>query len=177
MTSTRTDANGVEPKSAEPIDAVRERLNDPAVAASMVTVLDNAELLSTLVLGLSGFMARGDMIMDAVAEGVNDLKAAGGPLPKDAKLPSVAELSSLAGQLGEAAPLLESLLESPIARPETIGVLGALSEAAAEGMENAAANQTEVSGAFGLLKALKDDDVAKGLGVLIEVAKSLGKRV
>jgi len=62
--------------SAQPIDAVAERLNDPAVAASLVTLLDNAELLSTLVLGLSGFVERGDMIMDAVADGVNEMKAA-----------------------------------------------------------------------------------------------------
>lgn len=143
----------------------------------MVTLLDNSELLSTLVLGLAGFMERGDMIMDAVAEGVNDMKAASASGSDTAELPSVQELSALAGQLGQATPLLGQLLDSPIARPETIGVLSAISEAAAEGVENAAANNTEVSGAFGALRALKDPEVAKGMGVLLEIAKALGKRV
>jgi len=161
----------------EPVDAVRERLNDPAVAASMVTLLDNSELLSTLVLGLAGFMERGDLIMDAVAEGVNDMKAASSAGSANTELPSVQELATLAGQLGHATPLLGQLLDSPIARPETIGVLAALSEAASEGVENAARNNTEVSGAFGALRALKDPEVARGLGVFLEIAKALGKRV
>lgn len=171
MSETRVDSI-----DTEPVDVVRERLNDPGVAASIVTLLDNAELLSTLVLGLSSFMERGDSIMDAVAESVNDLKAAGGPA-KPEGLPSVSDISALAGQLGAAAPVLTNLLESPIAAPETIDALGSLTEAATEGMANAASNNTEVSGAFSLMRSLKDPDVAKGLGVLIEVAKSLGKRV
>lgn len=143
----------------------------------MVTLLDNSELLSTLVLGLAGFMERGDMIMDAVAEGVNDMKAASSAGSGTTELPSVNEMATLAGQLGNATPLLGQLLDSPIARPETIGVLAALSEAASEGVENAAKNNTEVSGAFGALRALKDPEVAKGLGVFLEIAKALGKRV
>lgn len=161
----------------EPVDAVRERLNDPAVAASMVTLLDNSELLSTLVLGLAGFMERGDMIMDAVAEGVNDIKTASAAKSGEADLPSIDELTTLAGQLGHATPLLGQLLDSPIARPETIGVLAALSEAASEGIDNAARNNTEVSGPIGAVKALRDPEVAKGLGVFLEIAKALGKRV
>ncbi len=159
-----------------PVDAVRERLDDPAVAASLVTLLDNAELLSTLVLGLAGFMERGDTIMEAVAEGVHDFKVASSAETRGVDLPSINELSTLAGQLGHATPLLGQLLDSPIARPETIGVLARLSEAASEGMTNADANGTTVSGAFGALRALKDPDVARGLGVFVEIARSLGKR-
>lgn len=160
----------------EPADVIRERLNDPVVAASMVTILDNAELLSTLVIGLAGFLERGDMIMDAVAESVHDMKAAGGPIPSNVDLPSLTELGTLAGQLGHATPLIGQLIASPIARPETVEVLARLSEAASEGMATAAQNNTQVSGAFGALRALKDPDVGKGLGVFLEIAKALGKR-
>lgn len=45
--------------TAEPVDAVIDRLNDPAVAAALVTVLDHAELLSSLVVELAAFMERG----------------------------------------------------------------------------------------------------------------------
>ncbi|MDH3302926.1 MAG: hypothetical protein OES24_20695 [Acidimicrobiia bacterium] len=57
--------------TAEPVDAVIDRLNDPEIAAAMVTLLDNAELLSTLVVGLAGFTERRDMIPDSAAESVD----------------------------------------------------------------------------------------------------------
>jgi len=157
-----------------PVDAVVERLNDPAVAASLVTLLDNAEFLSTLVLGLGGFVARGETIMDAVADGVQEFKAAGGGT---SELPSPAELTELASQLGAAAPAVSRVLESPMVEPETIDLLGTFSKAATAGMANAEANETKVAGIRGALKALKDPDVQRGLGVLIEVSRSLGQQV
>lgn len=50
--------------TAEPVDAVLERLNDPATATAMITLLDNADLLSTLVVGLAGYMERSDAVSD-----------------------------------------------------------------------------------------------------------------
>lgn len=61
--------------------------------------------------------------------------------------------------------------------PETIDLLGTLSKAATAGMANAEANETKVAGIRGALKALKDPDVQRGLGVLIEVSRSLGQQV
>jgi hypothetical protein len=163
------------PATHQPIDAVAERLNDPAVAASLVTLLDNAELLSTLVIGLSGFIERGDVIMDAVAEGVNDLKAAGVERPEGA--PSLAELGQVLVQLGAVAPVLARVNESAMVEPETIELLGMLSEAATEGAANARSHPTEVSGVFSAVKTLKDPEVQKGLGFVIEIARSLGRRM
>lgn len=160
----------------QPIDAVAERLNDPAVAASLVTLLDNAELLSTLVLGLSGFVGRGDMIMDAVAEGVNDFKAAGGATKPDG-LPTLAEASALAGQLATATPVLHQLLDSALVSPEMISLLNDVSEAATEGAANAKANDTEIGGIRSLVKTLKDPEIQRGLGLIVEIARSLGKRM
>lgn len=162
--------------SAAPVDAVVDRLNDPAVAASLVTLLDNAELLSTLVLGLSGFVARGDMIMDAVAEGVNDIKAAGGD-NDGGELPSVGELTTAASQLAASTPVLADLLASSITRPETIALLSDLSEAATDGAANAQANETSVDGIRSAFRALRDPDVQRGLGLLLEIAKSLGQKI
>ena len=75
-----------------PVDAVVERLNDPGVAASLVTLLDNAELLSTLVVGLGGLIERSDTIMDSVADGVAEFKASGAALRPEGS-PSIAESS------------------------------------------------------------------------------------
>lgn len=160
----------------QPIDAVTERLNDPAVAASLVTVLDNVELLSTLVLGLSGLVERGDMIMDAVAEGVTDFKTARASQRAQGQ-PSMGELAEVAAQLSAATPLLKEFLDSPMASRGTVELLSLVSEAATEGAANARANQTEVTGVFSAAKTLKDPEVQKGLGFIIEIARSLGRRM
>lgn len=158
----------------EPVDAVMERMNDPAVAASLVTLLDNAELMSTLVLGLGAFMERGDMVLDAVAESVNDAKAAA--TDGSGSLPSITELTRLAKQGQDAMPLLSAVLDSSMASPETVELLGTMTDAATEGAARAQAEGTRVKGARGAMKALKDPDVQRGLGVMLEIAKSIGQK-
>lgn len=160
---------------SQPIDALTERLNDPAVAASLVTLLDNAELLSTLVLGLSGMMERGDMIMDAVAEGVSDFKASGGAGATG--LPSPSELATVAGQLAASGPALTAVLDSAMVRPDTIALLSDVSEAATEGVATAKANGTEIGGVRDLFKTMRDPEVQRGLGMLVEIAKAFGRRL
>lgn len=153
-----------------------ERLNDPTVAAALVTLLDHAEMLSTLVLGLGGVIQRSESIMDAVAEGVNDFKAAGGPGAIEGA-PSLADLGAVTGQLAAAEPVLGHLLNSSMTYPETIDLLGMMSEAAVEGVTAAKANGTTVSGVRGAMKAMKDPEVQKGLGLMLEIARALGRRV
>lgn len=174
MTDTQT--------SSEPIDVVAQRLNDPAVAASVVTILDHADLLSTLVLGLSGFIERSDTVMDSVAQAVQEFKASDPGVSSD--LPSLSDLRHMAAQLAEVmpmlsevTPLLTQLVESPIARPETIGLLGDLSAAATEGAARARSNDTAVTGVFNAARSLKDPEVQRGMGVLLEIAKSIGQRM
>jgi hypothetical protein len=159
----------------EPVDAVMERLNDPAVAASLVTLLDNAELLSTLVLGLSGLIERGDVIMDSVAESVAELKAAGGSFGDSSALATLKEGAIAARQLAASAPLVEQVLGSSMARPETIELLSEVSAAATDGAARARANDTRVVGVRGALHALKDPDVQRGLGLVVEISRSLGR--
>lgn len=163
-------------RSNPSIDAVVDRLSDPGVAASLVTLLDNAELLSTLVLGLSGFISRGEQIIEAVAEGVNDLKATGAAA-RPAGMPSLAELGNVASQLSATAPVLEHVLASSMVKGETIDVLSLLGEAATEGMAKARAADTRVTGIRGALKLLHDPEIQRGLGVLVEISRALGRRV
>jgi uncharacterized protein YjgD (DUF1641 family) len=62
-------------------------------------------------------------------------------------------------------------------KPETIALLSMLSDAATEGAEAARRNHTEIKGALGALRALKDDDVQRGLGLFVEIARALGRRM
>ena len=157
-----------------PVDAIVDRLNDPTVAASMVTLLDHAELLSTLVIGLGGFLERGDVILDAVAEGVNELKAT---RPEGSSAPDLVHLTALAGKISDATPTLEAVLDSSMMSPTMVDDLAMMSDALTEGIANAQNNQTEVGGVFGMMKTLKDPEVQRGLGVLVEIARSLGRRM
>ncbi len=157
-----------------PIDNVVQRLNDPDTAAALVVLLDNAEFLSVMVEALGGFVGRGDAIMDAVAESVNELKAT---QPADADRPSLSELTGVASQLASATPVFSAVLSSPMVEPETIDLLSMLSSAATEGVDTARGGGSRVNGVRGMLKALKDPDVQEGFGVLIEISRSLGRRV
>ncbi len=172
---TTADALPSTPTSPS-IDAVLDRLGDPGVAASLVTLLDNAELLSTLVLGLSGFISRGEQIIEAVAEGVHDLKATGAAA-RPPGMPSMSELGQAAAQLTAAGPVLEHVLASSMVKGETIDALSLLGDAATEGMARAQASATRITGLRGAVRLLKDPEIQRGLGVLVEISRALGRRV
>ena len=157
-----------------PAEALAQRLDDPKVAESLNVLLDHAELLATLVQGLSGFIARSDTIVDAVAAGVGELKqAAEGQTDK---LPSLSEAGAIAGQLADALPVAQRVLQSEMLNPDTIDMLAEVGAAGTEGFETARRQNTQVS-LFGALGAMRDPQVQRGLGVAIEVAKALGRRM
>ena len=161
--------------AVSPSEAVAERLNDPAVAASLVTILDHAELLSTLVLGLGGFLERGDQVIGALAEAVGDLKAAGaGQQLSD--LPKLADVASATKLLVDSAPTLQGVLQSSLAQPESVAMVSMFAEAANEGLNNARRSGARVDGVRGAMRTLKDPDVQRGLGILVEIARALGRR-
>lgn len=171
MTGSDSGTQGRQASNAA--DAVLERLNDPTVAASLVTLLDHAELLSTLVLGLGAFVERGDTIIEAVADGVNELKQG----TEGQSLPSLGELGALASMATDARPALETVLDSPMTDPGTLAALGLLAAATNTGVTAAAANQTTVKGIRGTLGVLKEPEVQRGMGVLVEIARALGRSI
>ena len=160
----------------QPVDAVTERLNDPAVAASLVTLLDNAELLSTLVLGLSGFIERGDTIMDSIAAGVSEFKGVKLGNVGGVTLPSASQINALTSALVKSTPMITEVLDSTLLSADSIALVTMLSDAMAEGMATAHRTDASVSGIRGVLRLLKDPEVGRGLGVLVEIAKAIGRR-
>ena len=87
------------------------------------------------------------------------------------------EAAAVARQAAASAPLLAQVLDSSMARPETIQLLSDVSDAATEGAARARANDTRVTGAYAAVKMLKDPEVQRGLGVLVEISRSLGRRM
>ena len=86
------------------------------------------------------------------------------------------QLSTLIPTLADASPAINRILDSPIVEPEPIEVLSEAAVSLVKGLQAAQANETKV-GMRGLYKATKDEDVQRGLGFIIEVAKVFGSHL
>ncbi|MEZ0357752.1 DUF1641 domain-containing protein [Mycobacterium sp. SA01] len=174
-------ANG-QAVSVTPADTLRDRLDDPHVAAALNTLLDHADVLAVLLSGLDGLLSRGDTITDSVSAAVVELRGAssaavvpGADALKGVDLQSLAtSLASLSGSVVTAAPALNTVLSSGLTKPETAAVLASIGDALGDGKAGAA---NPPKGIYGLWKATKDPDFARGLGFLVAVATSFGRRV
>ena len=173
-------ANG-QAVAVTPADSVRDRLDDPQVAAALNTLLDHADVLAVLVSGLDGFVRRGDTITDTVSSAVAEFRGAsaagipGADALKGVDLQSlVSSLATLSGSVVGATPALNTLLSSGLTDPQAAQVLASLGDSLVDGKAGAA---NPPKGLYGLWKATKDPDVARGLGFLLAVAKSFGRRV
>ena len=176
-------ANG-QAVAVTPADTVRDRLDDPQVAAALNTLLDHADVLAVLVSGLDGFVRRGDTITETVSSAVAEFRGAsaagipGADALKGVDLQGLAQsLATLSGSLVGAAPGLNTLLSSQLTDPEAADVLAALGQALVEGKAAAAADLGGPRGMFGLWKVSRDPDVVRGLGFLIQVARAFGRRI
>ena len=173
-------ANG-QAVAVTPADSVRDRLDDPQVAAALNTLLDHADVLAVLVSGLDGFVRRGDTITDTVSSAVAEFRGAsaagipGADALKGVDVQSlVSSLATLSGSVVGATPALNTLLSSGLTDPQAAQVLASLGDSLVDGKAGAA---NPPKGLYGLWKATKDPDVARGLGFLLAVAKSFGRRV
>lgn len=169
---------------SSPSEALLSKLDEPRVAQALSSLLEHADLLAILVIGLDGLLQRGDTISDSIAKAVGELRgvAAGqaadlGPIDLPGLARSLRTLSTLSAAMSDAAPGLESLLRSDLADPRAIDVIGMAARSLINGAESAAAEPLRLNGVLPLLRVLKDDDVARGLGFLVQVARALGREL
>lgn len=151
-----------------PADALKARLDEPQVAAALNSLLDHADLLALVTVAVDGFLSRGNVIADTLAEAVGEFRAAGPANP----LAGV-DVKGIVGSVKDAAPGLQTLL-AQLTDPRTVGVVTDLITAVHEAKQRSVPAPT---GALGLLRALKDPETAAGLGFLLQVAKSFGRRL
>lgn len=174
-----------------PADRLRERLDDPAIAASLHTLLDHADLLAILVAGLDGMIRRGDEISESLSSAVQEVR---GPAASfTANLPGfdearselrgvdvqslVVNLAALSRSLMDATPVMNTLLHSPLVDPQAAEVLAELGQALVDGKAAADADPGGPKGIFGLWRVSKDKDINRGLGFLIQVARAFGRQL
>lgn len=174
-----------------PVDQLRDRLDDPTVAASLNSLLDHADLIAILVAGLDGLIRRGDEISDSLASAVDEIRGPAASLT--AGIPGLGDvrnelrgvdaaalavnLATLSKALVDATPAVNILLRSPLLDPESAQVLAGLGEALVEGKAAAEADPGGPKGLYGLWRVTKDKDVNRGLGFLIQVARAFGRHL
>ncbi len=161
------------------LDALKQQLDDPRVAAAISQLLDHADLLALLVSGLDTLIRRSETVSDSVIAGLNDLRTgAAAPMLDLASIGQLtASLTTLAKVLAASTPALERLIESDLVAPATVDTVALAGRALAAGHARAQQNNTTVSGIRAALKLLKDPDIARGLGLLSEVARGLGQEL
>lgn len=156
--------------SSSAADRLRARLDDPKVAASLNLLLDNIDGLALAALSVNGFVSRAETISESLADGLGDVKSLSG---------SVQYLAGPTKRLADEAPQIadaaEALLDSGMLSRDVVTLLGAFAAALLEGAETAKRNETSVHGIRATLGLLKDPEVGRGLGLLVEVARALGR--
>ncbi|MCB0998422.1 MAG: DUF1641 domain-containing protein [Ilumatobacteraceae bacterium] len=165
----------VDSRAHAEVERLVDRLAEPRTAAALHTLLDNVELLAVVVDGLDSLARKGEVIGDTLGEVLHEVRAAGRATGLDVRTTSH-QLATLIPTLAEASPAINRILESPIVEPEPIEVLSETAVALVAGLRAAQSRNVKV-GLGGLMKAVRDDDVQRGLGFLVEVAKAFGQHL
>jgi Protein of unknown function (DUF1641) len=182
-TSLIAGPEGDELVEESPGDDLIQRLDDPQIASSLALILDHADLLATIIVGLDGLLRRAEVIGDSLASGVAEVRELAASSNGQRPWPSVdvAALSDTVTRLSAAAvdatPALDRLLHSPLTDPQTADVLAEVGEALLEGKRAAAEDPRGPKGVFALMRVTKDPDVSRGLGFMIQIARAFGRRL
>lgn len=158
-------------------DDLLERLEEPTVVAALNTLLDHADLLAIVVVALDGFLSRGDVIANTLAEAVGEFRGAtipGGALAGIDVKALASTVGSLTPPLVAATPALATVL-TKVSQPQTVELVTQLTNAVAEARDSAP-NSNPPTGLFALMRTLKDPDVARGIDFFVQLAKSFGKQ-
>jgi uncharacterized protein YjgD (DUF1641 family) len=194
----------LQPANIAALKDLTEQLANPETLDSLKKVIEYAPMLVFLMEALDGFLRRGEEITDNIGESLREVteqvSASGSGeigtvvsqmsqvLPSLMKsLPGVAEnlpplieqapsLIKTGTKLGEIAESegVQTFLHSDMLTPELVNFLGDTGKLAVETKEDFQQNPEKL-GLWGLYKKSGDEDVQRGLGFLMELAKNFGQ--
>ena len=187
----------LQPEKLALLNDLSDKLSNPRTLEALNDIIEHAPTVAFLAKGLNDFLGRGEEIADNIGEAIQefkpqmsdqvsaDLGKLVAELPK--VLPTMAEnlpplinkapsLIKTGLQLGEIAESegVQAFLHSGMLTPELVGLLGDVGKTAVQTEAEFRQNQKSVS-LFGLYGATKDEDVQRGLGFLLALAKNVGK--
>ena len=149
-------------------DPLAQALADPEVREALAIVAQNAPDLAVLLLAAKGLLARSRDISDNVNERIDYLREAIDPQ-------ELRDYLELRHALNEALPTIQSFLESPILRPEIVGLVGRAGEAALEADQRLTRAPEKVS-LRTLWRQFRDPVVQETLVFALEFAQAFGRR-
>jgi hypothetical protein len=153
------------------------------------SLLEHADLLAILLTGLDAMLRRSDVIGDSLTSTVGEFAQGVKAASADETIPGLDRLrrmdlselargaEALSDKVIGAAPAMNVLLSSRLTEPESAEVLVALGDALVEARCAATGRGDGPRGLFGILKAAKDPDVARGIGFLLQTMKSFGRQL
>ncbi len=174
---------------------LNRRLGEPATFEAINQVLDRIDLVAASLEMMDSFLRRSDEVADNVAESLQEVRE----LASQEEVAVVATGTQALAQLMQFLPLLvrmvpqlvevtdrlQTILESEefaalmgsgVFAPRTVGIVAEVGNAMVEGYE-AARRRPETPSLWQLFRALRDPEVRRALGFLVEFGSRLGQAV
>ncbi len=174
---------------------LNRRLGEPATFEAINQVLDRIDLVAASLEMMDSFLRRGDEVADNMAESVREVVGMA-PTEEVAMLSTLAEalpqllqilplFVQMIPQLMEVTERLQTILESEefaalmssgVFAPRTVGIIAEVGNAMVDGYE-ATRRQPEPLSLWQLFRSMRDPEVRRALGFLVEFGSRLGQAV
>ena len=161
--------------SGRSADVLIEKLQDPQIVHSLVSLLDKSQMLND-------FLERGETMLNSISKGVGQLgRASVSTLSKTLEGVDLDELKSAGQNLQGMMPALRdfmreltSLKEAGFFEPEVVKIIGRTGRAMSAAARDPDANSTEGYGILSLPGLLKEPEVARTFNFIISFARHFG---
>lgn len=148
-----------------------EKLAEPRTIAAAKALIDKLEMVVFTLEAFDGFLRRGDEIAESMATGAEDLKGLADGVGGE-------KVRQVLGTLPDLVDAGALLAEAGMFEPKTVQVLAQLGRNVAESYDEVkrAPEQAPI-GVFGLLRALKDPQVARSIRLGLAIAQRYGREL
>ncbi len=146
-----------------------ERLGDQATIDKLGALLERLDVALLALDSLDGFLRRSDEISQALSDDVDELR--------DSTKPTVLRAKEVLAAIPALVEAGETLVQSGMLERKTVSVLGTIGRSAAQSFDEAKAQKgaPQHLGVFGLLRALRDPDIARAIDFALRVSKAYGQ--
>ena len=161
--------------SGRSVDVLVEKLQDPEVVHSLVSLLEKSQMLND-------FLDRGEAMLNSISKGVGELGRVGvGTLSKTFESVDLDELKAASQNLPAMIPALRefarelgSLKDAGFFEPEVVKIIGQTGRALSAAARDPEARSDQGYGLLSLPGLLKDPEVARSFNFIISFARHFG---
>lgn len=148
---------------------VVEKLTDPETLRTLSELLERLDTASFALQATDGFLSRGEVVADSLADGVAELKR----LETDETVTNM--ITVFTEGLPKMTQAASQMMQSGMLDANVVGTLGEIGTVVAEAHAEAKANPPQPLGLFGLMRAMRDPQIQSAMGLAMHVAKRVGE--